>query len=79
MAHRKPHPEPLLKAAAHFNHAPEICFYVGDHARDIESAIAANMPSVAALFGYIEPHINPKDWQADYYISRPEELLTLLN
>lgn len=78
VVNRKPHPEPLLKAAEFFNVNAQECLYVGDHVRDIESAIAAKMPSVAALFGYIEPHVNPKDWQADFYIDTPAELLPLL-
>lgn len=79
VVNKKPHPEPLFKAANALNVAAEDCWYVGDHARDIESAIAAKMPSIAALFGYIEPHVDPKDWQADYYIDTPLELLTLLS
>lgn len=79
VVNKKPHPEPLFKAASALGVAAEDCWYVGDHARDIESAIAAKMPSVAALFGYIEPHIDPKDWHADYYIDSPLKLLTLLS
>lgn len=75
---RKPHPDPLFKAAKDLQVDPLKCWYVGDHQRDIEAAIAANMPSIAALFGYIEPHTNPQDWQADAYIATPEELLSLL-
>lgn len=78
VVNRKPHPEPLIKAAQFFDVSVNDCLYVGDHVRDIESAIAANMPSVAALFGYIEPNVNPKDWLADFYINTPAELLPLL-
>ena len=76
---RKPHPEPLHKAANLLGVTAQNCWYVGDHARDIESAIAASMTSVAALFGYIEPQINPQDWNADHYIHQPQDLLSLLN
>lgn len=75
---RKPHPDPLFKAASDLQIEASACWYVGDHERDIEAAIAAKMPSVAALFGYIEPHVNPQDWQADFYIQHPQDLLTLL-
>lgn len=78
VVNRKPHPESLIKAAQFFNVSIKDCLYVGDHVRDIEAAIAANMPSVAALFGYIEPEVNPKDWQANFYIDTPAELLPLL-
>lgn len=75
---RKPHPEPLLKAAQFFGARAQDCLYVGDHVRDIEAAIAANMPSVAALFGYIESNIDPQDWGADFYIDSPAKLIPLL-
>lgn len=79
VVNKKPHPEPLFKAAHALGLEAQQCWYVGDHARDIESAIAAKMPSVAALFGYIEAQVNPQDWQADFYIEQPQDLLTLLS
>lgn len=79
VVNRKPHPEPLIKAAQFFDVGSKDCIYVGDHVRDIESAIAANMPSVAALFGYIESDVDPKDWGADFYIDTPAELMPLLS
>lgn len=78
VSQRKPHAEPLLKAANFFHCQPARCLYVGDHGRDIEAAKNARMPSVAALFGYIEPSVKPQDWQADFYIHTPQELLPLL-
>ena len=39
----KPHPEPLLAAAAKLNIAPEACVYIGDAETDIEAARAACM------------------------------------
>lgn len=74
----KPHPEPLLKAAADLNLAAYQCWYVGDHIRDIDAARAAGMPSVAALFGYVEAGDDPQQWQADYSINQPQDLLHLL-
>ena len=74
----KPHPEPLLKAAADLKLAAYQCWYVGDHIRDIDAARAAGMPSVAALFGYVEAGDDPQQWQADYSINQPQDLLHLL-
>lgn len=75
VARAKPHPDPLFKAAAELNVKAEECWYVGDHIRDIDAARAANMLSVAALFGYIEPHDNPDDWHADLSIQSPTDLI----
>lgn len=74
----KPHPEPLFKAAADLNLEASQCWYVGDHIRDIDAARAAGMPSVAALFGYVEAGDDPQQWQADYSINQPQDLLHLL-
>ena len=79
VTHKKPHPEPLFQAAQALHLNASDCWYVGDHERDIEAAIAAHMPSVAALFGYIEPQVNPHDWHADFYINTPQDLLPLLS
>jgi len=74
----KPHPEPLLKAAADLGLKPTDCWYVGDHIRDIDAARAAGMLSIAATFGYIETGDHPDNWQADRLIHQPLDLLGLL-
>jgi 2-phosphoglycolate phosphatase len=71
----KPHPAPLIHAAKLLGVSPEACCYVGDHERDIQAAKAANMFSIAALYGYIHPETKPKLWQADAYIHSAQELL----
>ena len=48
---RKPHPLPLLHAAQAMDVSPQLCVYVGDDARDIAAARAAEMRSVVALWG----------------------------
>jgi phosphoglycolate phosphatase len=73
---RKPHPRPLLVAAALLDLPPSDCIYVGDSERDIVAARAAGMRSVLARFGYLGPDDQPERWQADYSIDRPEELLS---
>lgn len=74
----KPAPDALLLGAQKLDCRPADCWYVGDHKRDIEAALAANMFSIAVLFGYIEPHDDPTSWGADALIKRPDQLLTLL-
>jgi pyrophosphatase PpaX len=47
----KPHPAPLLYAAAQLAAAPRDCVYVGDATVDVEAAHAAGMGSVAVTWG----------------------------
>jgi len=77
-AHRKPHPAPMLYAARELGLTPEECLYLGDAARDIEAGKLAGMKTAAALFGYIGAQDQPADWQADYMIAHPMDLLALL-
>ncbi len=71
---RKPHPLPLLHAAAAIGIAPGDCVYVGDDRRDIDAARAAGMPSVVALWGYRLDDDDPAAWQGDVMIDSPEDL-----
>ncbi|PBJ83030.1 phosphoglycolate phosphatase [Lysobacteraceae bacterium NML93-0399] len=76
LTERKPHPMPLLHAAAAIGLAPEACVYVGDDARDIVAARAAGMPSVVALWGYRLEGDDPIAWQGDVMHALPEALAT---
>ncbi|NGZ87751.1 HAD family hydrolase [Duganella aceris] len=76
-AHPKPHPAPLLEAAARLGLAPEQCWYVGDDLRDIQAGKAAAMPTIAAGWGYCGP-LEPQSWQADHLLLAPTEILVLL-
>jgi len=76
-AHAKPHPAPLLEAAARLDLAPEQCWYVGDDLRDIQAGKAAAMPTIAAGWGYCGP-VEPLAWQADHLLAGPLEILVLL-
>ena len=75
----KPDPQGLLLAASQLALAPEHCWYVGDHIRDIEASRAAGMTAIAARFGYIEEHDSADNWPADIWIDSPLDLLTLLS
>ncbi len=77
--HSKPHPAPLLEAAARLQLAPEQCIYVGDDERDIVAGRAAGMGTVAATYGYLGAHSHPRDWGAHAVINFPGELLHLLD
>ena len=76
-AHAKPHPLPLLEAAARLGLAPEQCWYVGDDLRDIQAGKAAAMKTIACGWGYCGA-VEPLGWQADYLFDSPLELLALM-
>lgn len=65
LAQKKPHPLPLLHAAQLLAIEPAQCVYVGDDQRDIQAAMAAGMPSVAALWGYRLAEEQPAQWGGD--------------
>lgn len=71
---KKPDPLPLLHAVQQLQLIPEECIYVGDHINDIIAGKAANMKTIIADFGYIDPNTNKQTWQADATISCASEL-----
>ncbi len=75
--HAKPHPEPLLEAARRLQIAPEHIVYVGDDKRDIDAALAAGMPAVAAAWGYLGEHAI-SSWGAHAITERPQDVWQLL-
>lgn len=74
----KPRPEPLLAAAARLGIAPADCIYVGDDVRDMQAGQAAGMQTVAALYGYIAPDEDTRQWPASAAIESPLLLTQLL-
>ncbi len=77
-AYAKPHPAPLLEAAARIGIDASQCVYVGDDERDIIAGRAAGMKTIAALYGYLGPGATPRQWGADALIENPRDLLKLL-
>lgn len=76
-AHAKPHPAPLLHAAAALAIAPQRCVYVGDDLRDIQAGRAAAMGTIAAAWGYCADS-DPNGWGADITIATPLALPGLI-
>ena len=74
----KPFPDPLYLAAKKLDIEAKDCWYLGDHIRDIEAGKAAKMLTIATLYGYIEPHDKPEDWNADIMVNTVEEITSLL-
>lgn len=76
--HPKPHPAPLLHAAAALGVAPSRCVYVGDDARDVQAGRAAGMSTVAASWGYLGRGEAVDAWGADHVVESPSALLNWL-
>jgi 2-phosphoglycolate phosphatase len=74
VTHRKPHPEPILKACEILGANPKHTIYVGDHARDIESGKRAENFTIAAAWGYLNEGESAHDWQADLVMESPRHL-----
>lgn len=79
VAERKPHPLPLLHAAALAEVSPSECIYVGDAERDVQAAHAAAMPALVANYGYLRPDEDSTRWGGDGYLQCPADLLDWLN
>ena len=52
---------------------------MGDDERDIVAGKAADMPTVAARYGYLGSQADTLGWGADYFIDEPMQLLKLLD
>jgi 2-phosphoglycolate phosphatase len=78
LVERKPHPLPLLHAAALAEVAPGDCIYVGDAERDVQAAHAAAMPALVANYGYLRADEDSAQWGGDGYLQRPLDLLDWL-
>lgn len=74
----KPATDSLMKACNDVGSQPSAAWYVGDAERDIQAGRAANMKTVIALYGYLSVNDAPDQWQADFMIEHPEQLLQLL-
>jgi phosphoglycolate phosphatase len=77
-ARAKPHPDPLLHAAAALRLPPAACLYVGDDLRDIQAGRAAGMRVLAARYGYLGDGGAIESWQADAVIEHPRQVLDYL-
>ena len=78
LAERKPHPLPLLHAAALLGLEPRECVYVGDAERDVQAARNAGMIPLVAGFGYLGDGDDPAAWRAEAVFARPEDLIDWL-
>ena len=73
----KPHPEPVEKAVRLLGADPRATVYVGDSVHDMLAGRAAGVRTAAALWGpFGRSHLEGA--QPDYWLERPEELMTLI-
>jgi phosphoglycolate phosphatase len=77
-AQPKPHPAPLLHAAAALDLDASVCVYVGDAERDVQAARAAAMKAIVASYGYIHVDARPESWAPDGFIASLPALLDWL-
>jgi phosphoglycolate phosphatase len=75
--HMKPHPAPLLAAAAILAVPPAQCAYVGDDERDIVAGRAAGMTTVAVRYGYLNGS-DPAGWGADHVVDAAQHIIDLM-
>ncbi len=77
-ARNKPHPDPILFGLQEMGVAPSAAIYVGDAHKDIVAGRAAGARTVGVTWGYVPPgDPMPHEWDADYTIEHPQELLSL--
>lgn len=77
-AHSKPHPAPLFEACKRAQVLPQNCVYIGDAAHDIVAGNNAQMYTLAATYGYLQPSDMPEKWGANALIHSPKDLLAWL-
>lgn len=74
LTHKKPHPQPLQHALAHFGLQPHQALMVGDSRNDVEAAHAARMRCVAVPYGYNHGE-DVRSCQPDHLLDSLEFLL----
>ncbi len=79
LAERKPHPLPLLHAAATMGVEPAHCVYVGDAERDMQAAQAAGMYALVAGFGYLGDDDRADTWYSHGWLHTPLDLIHWLD
>ncbi len=74
----KPDPSPLILACEMMGVNPKNCVYIGDSHSDMMAGNLAEMTTIACAYGYIKTDDDMKQWEADYIVQNPSEILALL-
>ncbi|MBA3581803.1 MAG: HAD-IA family hydrolase [Gammaproteobacteria bacterium] len=78
LAVRKPHPEPLLHACKLIQRQPSQCVFLGDDIRDVQAGNAAGIPTLIALYGYIDANEPTDSWGGAGYLHKATDVLDWL-
>ncbi len=76
---RKPHPEPIEHACRLLGVPADRCWYVGDAGRDMQAGRAAGCTTIGAAFGYIYPEDPIENWDSDFNIDHPRQIIGMLS
>ena len=68
-----------LLASQRISLPPSACLYVGDDERDMLAGRAAGMEVAVAVYGYLGQGKSPREWDADFWIEEPCDLLNHLS
>ena len=74
----KPHPAGIAFALSALDSTPHQTLYVGDHAKDIQTAHNAGVASVAVGYGFIPADEDPSTWGATFHAHTPADLKELI-
>lgn len=77
LTEKKPHPMPLLHAAAHFGVDPAQCLMIGDSKSDVKAARAAGFQIICTSYGYNHGE-DIRNYHPDYVIDSFAELKQLI-
>lgn len=77
--YRKPHAAPMFAAAETMRVPPAACLYLGDDERDMLAGRAAGMRVAIAQYGYLGTANHPDQWDADFRIAHPLELIPAIS
>ncbi|NKB35946.1 MAG: phosphoglycolate phosphatase [Gammaproteobacteria bacterium] len=75
---KKPRPEPLLHALAHYSLSPASALMVGDSRTDVNAARAAEVPVLCVTYGY-NMNIDVRELKPDAVVDSLAELPKLIN
>lgn len=75
----KPDPAMVYRAVEQFEINPEACWFIGDAEQDVVAGRAAGARTVVANWGYIGDLQTGADWDADYLLDHPLDLIELLS
>tara|TARA_R110000868_G_scaffold84822_5_gene238931 strand:+ start:14183 stop:14833 length:651 start_codon:yes stop_codon:yes gene_type:complete len=78
LAHKKPHPEPILHACKTLGSKPAETFFVGDGIYDLRSSQNAGTKFLVALYGYTPTDEDASEWPAVGYLNSASEVLDFL-